>query len=94
MHNAIKYQGKVVNIIRKMLKLSYARVSGRLGISTSHFNAIITGGRSIERSKNSTRARYDALFNEALALTNGEHIFTGLCLSEGVPVGGVGPNGL
>ena len=86
MHNAIKYRGKVINIIRKMLKLSYAEASVRIGISTSHFNAIVTGGRSIEKSRGSTLARYEALFNEALALPNGAHIFTGLCLSEGVPV--------
>lgn len=69
-----------------MLRLSYAEVSDRLGISVSHFNAIITEARSIEKSKSSTRARYDALFTEALALPNAEPIFTGFCLSEGIPV--------
>ena len=82
----MKYQGKVINIIRKMLKLSYVEAAIRLGISTSHFNAIITGGRSIENSKESTRARYDALYTEALALPNGPAMFTGLCLAEGVGV--------
>lgn len=86
MHSAIKFQGKVINIVRKMLKLSYAEASVRIGISTSHFNAIVTGGRSIEKSKGRTRGRYEAMFNEALAIPNGAHIFTGLCLSEGVPV--------
>ena len=82
----MKYQGKVINIIRKILRLSYAEVSDRLGISTSHFNAIITGGRSIENSKESTRGRYEAMYNEALALPNGPAMFTGLCLAEGVGV--------
>ena len=88
MSKVFKYNGKVINIVRKMLKLSYVGISARMGVSVSHYNAIITGGRLIECSKRSTREAYNALYAEAMALPDGERIFETMCLMAGLDLNG------
>jgi len=80
------YNGKIVNIIRKILKLSYAEMAQRLGISPSHFDKIINCTRFMDRAEESTQAAYRALYKSAMSVENAEAIMYGLCLSEGVEV--------
>lgn len=78
------FNAKKVNIVRKMLRLSYQEYADRLGFSVSHLNAIITGDRSLERSNSTAKARFRALRRRALARENGQRIYEGLCLADGV----------
>ena len=80
-----RYNGKIINIVRKMLRSSYQEISDKLGISTGHFNKIICGHKCLKRTRTpSTIAVYDALFKQALSVPNGRKIFEGMCWAEGV----------
>ena len=88
MNTINRYDGKVINIIRKMLKMSYADISDHMGISVSHYNKIISGERFLERTRSaSTLAVYNSLYKQAIEMPRGEAIFSAMCELDGVARG-------
>lgn len=75
-----KYNGTVVGIVRKMLRMSYADFADRLGLSVARCQAIEQGREFIERSASeSTVAVYDSLHKQATATPERREVFARMC---------------